>query len=550
MLAACAQPEQRPVPTGQGRPQALKTLTIGLQRGLPQFGGFAGLSIATSATNVTPIVQDALTYMDYDRVHHPLMAVEIPSIDTGSWRIAADGTMETTWRLKPNIKWHDGSPLTVDDLVFSFAIAKDRDLATTRNSTAVALQQAITALDDRTVVISWSGLNVDAATTHVGNIMPRSILGELYEQHDPQAFMNHPYFTTQYVGTGPYKLVSWEPGADMEFERFDDYYLGRPPLDKVFVKVIGDANALVSAILAENVDIVLPPGVALDAALEVRRRWEGTGNEARADIATRVIQFEIQYRPEVARPLRGLRELPVRQALYQAIDRAALADLMTGGVGPLADSWYAPTDPLRPDLAAFIPSYAFDRAASQRLLDGGGWKPGADGVLVHDQTGEPFKVAIWANVPAGWDKLANVAASDWKGIGVQTSVEPIPAALAGNREYESSYPGLFVTNINREQFLVNRLDSRVKTGPENRYTAPNRGGYENPRVNALYDELTTTIDPRARTPIEQQLVQEVMGQLVLMPLYWETNPVLKLKGVKDHRGNGQWTWFFFEYDKI
>jgi hypothetical protein len=41
-----------------------------------------------------------------------------------------------------------------------------------------------------------------------------------------------------------------------------------------------------------------------------------------------------------------------------------------------------------------------------------------------------------------------------------------------------------------------------------------------------------------------------MGQLVLMPLYWETNPVLKLKGVKDHRGNGQWTWFFFEYDKI
>ncbi|HZT08674.1 MAG TPA: ABC transporter substrate-binding protein [Chloroflexota bacterium] len=549
LLAACGTGESSRGSESGSRPHALKTLTIGLQRGLPQFGRFTGLSTATSATNVTPIVQDQLTYQDYERVHHPLMAVAIPSIEDGTWRVADDGTMETTWRLKPNILWHDGSPVSTDDLAFSFTVSKDKDLVTTRNTTGLALMREVTTPDPSTIVVSWSGLFVDAAITNLGEVLPRHILGEAYEQHDPVAFVNNPYFTTQYIGTGPYRLVSWEPGADMEMERFDGYYLGRPPFDKVFVKVIGDANALVSAILAGNVDIVLPPGVQLDAAADVKRRWEGTGNEVRADVATRIIQLEVQYRPEIARPAHGLRELQVRKALYQSVDRVALADLMSGGFGPLADSWYDPSDPIRAELAPYIPTYKLDRSAAPGLLETVGWRPGPDGVLVNDQSGEPFNVEIWANVPAGWDKLANVVASDWKAIGVRTSVDPIPAALAGNREYESGYPGLFVTNINREQFLVNRLDSRAKTGPENHYTAPNRGGYENPKVDALYDQLTSTIDPKARIPIQQQLVQEVMENLVLMPFYWETNPVLKLKGIKDHRGNGQWTWLFFDFDR-
>jgi len=58
------------------------------------------------------------------------------------------------------------------------------------------------------------------------------------------------------------------------------------------------------------------------------------------------------------------------------------------------------------------------------------------------------------------------------------------------------------------------------------------------------------IDPRTRTPIERELVRSVMGGLVMMPLYWETLPVLKVKGVKDHKGKtGNNTWFFFNWDR-
>jgi ABC-type transport system substrate-binding protein len=222
LLSACGQAaSQMPSAASGARPQGPKTLTIGLQRGLPQFGGFSGLSTATSATNIPHICHDGLTYNDYDRVHHPLLVVDLPSLDTGTWRVGGDGTMETTWQLKPNVKWHDGAPLTTADLAFSFTISKDKDLTTTRNTTALALMSAITAVDERTFIISWSGLNADAGTQAVSEILPRHLLAEVYEQRDPVGFVNHPFFTTQFVGLGPYRLVGWEPGADMEFERFD-----------------------------------------------------------------------------------------------------------------------------------------------------------------------------------------------------------------------------------------------------------------------------------------------------------------------------------------
>ena len=104
--------------------------------------------------------------------------------------------------------------------------------------------------------------------------------------------------------------------------------------------------------------------------------------------------------------------------------------------------------------------------------------------------------------------------------------------------------------MNEEQFYVNRLDSRYKTSAATRWTGQNRGGYENPKVDVLYSQLTTTIDPRARVPVLGELVKEIMGDVAMMPFYWEVLPVLKVQGIKDHRvRTGNNTWFFFDWDR-
>lgn len=547
---SCAAPAGGPGSLAQDaqRPTAPKILTIGIRHALPDFGGQTHTA-GTSAANVPPIVQDSLTYTNYEGEVFPLLATDIPSLEKGTWKVFDDGRMETTWTLKPNVKWHDGAGLTSADFVFSSAVARDKELAASPTP-AIALQTGVTAAGELSFVISWSSPYVEAQTAGVGAIIPRHILEATYQQGDKQAFMNDAYFTTEYLGTGPYKLVSWIPGSDMEFARFDDYHLGRPPLDKVFIKVIADPNTLVAGILAGELDIILPPGVALDSALEVQKRWAGTGNEVRADILNKIIQLEIQFRPDQALPTRGLREKPVRQALYQAIDRHALADYMTGGIAPVADSWYPSNDPLRKDVEPFIPQYAFDLATAQRLLTEAGWQRAGGGTMFHPGSNEQFNLEIRTQDQSGFDKMATIIADQWKAIGVQGQVVIQPPSRLGDREYEASYTGVFTSNISNTQYVQTRLHSNQIQTAANRWQGANRGAYRNPRVDVLYDQLNTTLDPRARVAVHQQFVQELMGDVAVMPLYPDINPVLKRAGVADHRGTGStWTWFFFDFDK-
>lgn len=548
IIAGCAPAAGQGAADGASRPAQTgpKTLTIGIQRGLPDFSPFTALSVSTSSSNIPPMVNDGLTYTDERNIAHPLKAVELPSIEKGTWKLFDDGRMETTWKVKPNIYWHDGTPQTNEDYAFAFEVARDRELPRSLTSLVLA-QSSISFPDAQTIVVSWSGPHVDAGTSGPGS-QPKHLLEKAYREDKTGAFINHPYWTHEYVSDGPYKIANWELGGDMELVRHDQYYLGRPPFDKVFVRVIGDANALVSNILAGTLDIVLPPGISLDSAVEVRERWRGTGNEARADVVGRIIHFEVQFRPERASPQFGFTERAVRQALYQSINRVALAEYMTSGFGPLADSWYTPDEPRRAELQ--IPQFAHDPSVAPGLLAQVGWSKGPDGRLVNSRTGELFNASIWANQAAAWDKLGYAVAEDWKPLGIETEVFPIPPARTGDREFEQQYTGLFVTNVNQEQFFVNRLHSSVIPSAATRFVGSNRGGHSNPQIDALYDRLVATIDPRQRTPIERELVGAVVGNLIMMPFYWETLPVLKVKGVKDHKvKTGNSTWFFYDWDK-
>src|SRR5439155_24687077 len=81
----------------------------------------------TTGNNLKSIVQDNLLTSPQFQTYEPQLATELPSIEKGTWVVAADGTMDTTWRLRPNVKWHDGQPFTSADLVFTFQTAHDAD---------------------------------------------------------------------------------------------------------------------------------------------------------------------------------------------------------------------------------------------------------------------------------------------------------------------------------------------------------------------------------------------------------------------------------------
>ena len=197
LLGGCAPPSSPPAggpgsgPPPPEQPRARKHLTIAIQREPSSFQtSITGAASPTAggASNVEHIVHDSLTVETGIEQYEPQLALEKPSLEKGTWRIHTDGTMETTWNLRPNIKWHDGAPFTSNDLVFSFTVQKDPDLPKPR-SPALGLIHATSAADPQQFVIHWSSPYVEADHEGVGTIIPKHLLGDLYHGDKPN-FVN------------------------------------------------------------------------------------------------------------------------------------------------------------------------------------------------------------------------------------------------------------------------------------------------------------------------------------------------------------------------
>jgi peptide/nickel transport system substrate-binding protein len=497
------------------------------------------------------VMHDSLAVeLEYE-TYHPQLAAELPSIEKGTWKLNADGTMDTTWKLRPNVKWHDGHPFTSADLMFTYQLNKDPDLVPPTSATS--RMDSVSAPDDLTFVVHWSAPYLIAERDTLVEIAPRHLIEDTYRA-DKARFTGLPYFTTEFVGLGPYRMVKWEPGSHIEVARFDDYYQGRPAFDTIFMRFVPDPSTAIANILAGSVDIIptsSTEGVDLDSAFDVERRWAGTGNQVVISQTGRVMIAEPQFRPDYTRPRNGVPNLAVREALLRAIDRQGLAEAMTHERGPVADSYFLPLDPIRPQLESFIPQYPYDPARARQLLGEAGWTPGPDGVYVHS-SGERFDIDIWGRQGGGNDKIISIIGDAWKSVGLAANVMLEPTAQLGDREYESLRPGFLIINPSGSAYYesVAKLHTRSIPTAENRWRGSNYGAYSNPRVDDLIDRIQETVDPRERIPLHQQLVREHMANVVMLPLYWQVIPVLTLNGVKGPRQNQKRpTTNIFEWDK-
>jgi peptide/nickel transport system substrate-binding protein len=502
-------------------------------------------------SNVLRIVQDDLMSRTEGGGTEPRLASEAPSTDRGTWRINPDGTMDTTFKLRPGISWHDGAPFTSADALFAFTVMSDKDLVPKRLGSGRGrpdLMESATAPDPLTFVVHWSQVYVRADDGDSLGALPMHLLFDGYLQ-DKEAMGRSAYFFDDFVGLGAFRLEKWERGSHMEFSRFDGYYLGRPALDRVIVRFVPDSNTLIANILSGAVDVVVPEEGDTDAAFEVRRQWEGTGNQVRFDVLTGLEQIQIQHQPQYSCPLNGFTNVNVRQALYRAIDRQALADVMTQGVSPPADSWFAPNEPLRKDVESSIPQFPYDPTAATRQLEQQGWVRGADGVLTNRASGDRFETEMTVRPGASPAREGQVIADQWKSVGAIVQVKQLTPAMAAGEPF-ATQPGPSLISPSGYNFYDRRLWSKGIPTADNRWTGNNRGGYINLKVDDLLDKLAVTIDATERVSLHRQLLMEQMGDIALMPLFWQVSPILMLKGISGPRIQGsEATNNIYQWDK-
>jgi len=138
----------------------------------------------------------------------PRLAAKVPSIADGDWKVNPDGTMDVTWKLRPNLTWHDGAPLTAHDFAFGYQLMMDPELASSASS-ATKLVRGTSVQDPLTLLVHFTSSYYDANVVNLNGMppVPVHLMGDLYKTGDKQALSSNPYWFGNFVGVGPYKLV-------------------------------------------------------------------------------------------------------------------------------------------------------------------------------------------------------------------------------------------------------------------------------------------------------------------------------------------------------
>jgi len=558
-LAGCTPPNIRGGGEGQagGSGSGPKTLNVGIIAEPTGIGPFSSHTSGGGAHQVEEIAHRYLVGLDNRSQPYPEVADALPSVQNGTWTIYPDGTMDTTFRIRSGVRWHDGTPMVADDWVFGWEVDHD-PLMPNFSTVPIRYIDSVTAPDDATLFMHWTQTYPFANALLRRQVSPlqRARHEALYKS-DSDRFINSTAWSSEFIGLGPYRIGEWNQGSFIRFEAFDQYHRGRPRIDVVVVRFLQDANTLLANVLADAVDVYLPLGLEKEAARDLRNNWaaEGTGNQVLAYPDGRLRFVEVQMRPDYQRPA-ALSDRRTREAIYRGLDRGEVMEGVIGGLGQVADSWVLPTDPAREnEFRGLIPDYSRDLQRGQRLMEEIGYRRGGDGIFVNAQ-GARFETAIW-NTPGGGNAKENtIVADQLRSFGIPTEQYLIPASRLDDSEHRASFPGLSLTALTVTLDFENarfRYRAPTRTAP----LGSPRNGYENPEAIALVDRLQVTVPASERVQLQRQIMQIALHELPIMPMYWDVETLTIRKGVVGplartgrHTNYPLSTWNIAEWDII
>lgn len=528
LLMSCA-PTTQPSTTGdQLQPQRPVQLLRIVNREDPAHISVKAVGGDYTSRLVSRLFNAQLAYQDEHEVYHPELVEALPQLGTDSWRVLPDGQMETTYRLKPNLTWHDGTPFSAEDFVFAFQVYSNPELGQAAQPPQKSMQDVV-ALDARTLVIRWRELYPGANSISRGEgsfgdpfpPLPRHILDEPLKRGNPEAFATHSYWSTEHVGLGPFRVDRWERAAFLEAVAFDGYVLERPKIDRIRVLFIADGNTIAANFLAGAVDLGAEETVRPELGMILRQEWEARGAGVVQFVVTDGRRTDIQLDPARVNPA-ALLDLRARRALVHAIDKNALNEGMQQGLGQPADTWPSPEDDVFAEAQSVITKYPYDLQRAGQLLADAGFARGSDGFYV-SPTNERLSMRVDYVVDPAFDQETAIMADGLKRLGIDLAVNPLPRAQWRDPARGPAFPAL----QNQGGGVLENLYAQVPT-PENRYTGTNRGSWVNGEYDRLQTAFRVTLDRSQRKSQLVQMAKVVSEEVPSIPLYYRAKVVARV----------------------
>lgn len=337
--------------------------------------------------DIQTCVVEGLTITDERMNVVPLLAAEVPTLENGGVRLRSDGGMDVAWRLRPGIRWHDGTPFTSADVKFTVEAINDPHY----NPESTDGFDRITSVDTPdplTAVVRYREIYAPYALQFIRGCLPKHLL-------QGQDIDRATGYNRNPLGTGPYRVVEWKTGEHILLERVPDYWRGGglPRIRRLLFKFVANTNTRVNQLRSGEVHLV--GLVPWDKARELQR-VPGLTLHRMAGNAYEHVTLNERHFPPFA-------DLRVRRALIHAIDRELMARTILDGLAPVA---HGPIQPVSWAFTENIRTYPYDPARAKALLEEAGWVD-SNGDGVRDRGGRPLAFTLITQ--AGYAIRENVA---------------------------------------------------------------------------------------------------------------------------------------------
>ena len=488
------------------------------------------LSIGVKDGDGSRIFYEPLISFDPEGNFVPVLAAEVPTLQNGG--VARDG-LSVTWKLKRNVQWHDGKPLTADDFVFTWEYAADPA------TTAVTLGNykdvtRIEKLDTHTIKIVYKAPYPAWFQTFGGTacVIPKHVFEPFKGAKAREAPAN-----LKPVGTGPYRVVDFKPGDAIRAELNPNYHEPNWPFfDRFELKGGGDAVSAARAVIQTGeYDFAWNIQVEDD----VLRRME-QGGKGRTDIAPAagiehlLCNFSDPWTEvdgergsaKSAHPF--LTDPAVRQALSLLVDRAAIQEQLYGRQGQATANYLNAPSRFRSPNTRW--EFSVDKANA--ALDQAGWKRGADGIRAKD--GKRLKMVYQTSINPVRQKTQAIVKQAAARAGIEMELKSIVASVyfgsdPGNPDTSSKFWAdvqMYAFNMTSgpepQRFMDPFVSWEIAT-KANSWSGRNNTRWRNEEYDRAWKAAESEMDPVKRAALFIRMNDLLTLNNVIVPITWRAN---------------------------
>lgn len=430
-----------------------------------------------------------------------------------SWRVVDATTWE--FKLRQGVKFHDGSELTAEDVLFSLErpglITNSPGSYTSYTKPIVASE----AVDRHTVRLktasAYGPLALDLTSIFI--VSRKAAQGATTEQFNSGAAA---------VGTGPFRLVAFRKGERIEIARHDAYWGEKQEWDTVHFRVLASDAPRLSALLAGDVDMIEAVPPADLARLKTNPKFSLATHTTWRTLFWHLDQFrdsspfvtDVAGKPLATNPLKDVR---VRRAISKAINRQALVDRSLEGLAVPASNINAPGIFGYNNGLAVEP---YDPEGAKKLLAEAGY-PDGFGLTIHGPNNRYINDA----------QVVQTVAQFLNRVGIRTRVETLPLSVYFGKARASEYSfALLGWGSLASDFT---LRSIVGTpNPDTGWGTWNWGRYSNPAVDILVQSALASVDPAQREDLARQAVKVALDDYAVIPSHHQLATWALRKGLR------------------